>query len=360
MLAKVAILLAGRSAFGIAVRPGKELLLLRTEHRAANATLTSEDSQTLDSAAACGADINDSYAKVDSVVGAVNSTALDFLDTVTAAIITAGDKLVEAQSAASTALAAVGVDGSSLADLVDAVSAKVSTTLTAVNETNDNLKAALLDVLTQYQEGRDAINESLALAISSTRTAALEDAEKEEAEAAANASASNTSLAARPMALRQKHAASVQSPKGDAAKAIATMNSTADKLIGMLGQLNTTVLAALSAVIDTVNSSAHSAQDLLLSGLAKLPAGVPDAATTKMTSTFDAVFVAIDAISPANINTAIAPTISEATEQVAEFQSCIEPLGSMVEDLDAAWSAACSWPLLFAFAAASVSRTVLQ
>jgi len=334
MFARLAIVASGCFVLGVAVRPARQ-----------EPAPTADQSKTLDAAAACGVDVNETYAQVESAVGTANTSVLAFLDQVTSAIETASASLYQAQSAAASALMLAGLDDTFLADTVSAVGVKARATLVVVNDTNDNLKAKLQGVLSEYAGERDTINAELADAVDEATEAAAADA------AAADANATS---------LRRKHAAVSASPKESAASAIATLNKSADKLIEMLTQLNTTVLSVSTDVLTKVNTSALAIQDTLQSGIDSFPANVPSAVTSKIDGIFDKVFAVIDAISPSKLDQAMSKPMAAATKQMAAFQSCIQPLGAMVADLDAAWPGARSWPLLSLLLAAFVARTALQ
>lgn len=299
-------------------------------------------------AGACGARANTSFTQVEGAVAVVNSTAITFLDSVTDAIDASQEALLNLQSSASSVLALAGIDDGFVSDFVSQVSAKISSALTVLNETNEDLKASLSEVLGEYSAERDEINESLTEAIAATREGLLASAD----EAAANAS--ETFLMAR-------HTAIMMGPKSTATKAIAKVNATADKLIEMLSQLNTTLLATLmDDVVDKVNSSACKMQDAVTAGEEKFPDGVPSSITDKIDAVFDAVFAAIDAIKPAEVNSQLTPNVQAATADVAGLGECLAPLSTMVEDMDGAWPRVCSWTMVSALVALSLSRAAMH
>lgn len=370
MIARLVIVAGGCFALGLAAQPAPKKALKAKTHRVADRPLTANESKSFDSAAQCGVDMDACYGQVRYAVGTATSWALTFLDAVTAAITKASDSLASAQRSASAAMSVVGIDDSSLADLVDAVSAKVNTSLTAVDEAKRKLEATLADILREYRAKVDSISDSLAEAVSSAEEAAAAGTEKEGAAAAAN-----KTLRRRPKVLptylrqqsafvagfTRKHTAEPSSFKSDALKAIEKINSTADEVIEMLSHINTTVLSALgSDVIDMVNSSAQSMQRTLLSGLDKMPANAPAQVRAQLSGIFAWVFAAIDAAGTDKVNEDMSPPVYSATQNVVQFQGCLQPLGDMVAELDAAWPMACGWPMLLALAAVSMSRSVLQ
>jgi len=300
------------------------------------ATLTKEQSAALDKAAACYDDADASVTQVEAAVDIVNETANKFLEAVTSAVKAAQENLAKFQDA-SDALQAAGMDENFITDTVNQLNAKATDVLTVLNKTNEDLKTSLSSVVDQYREEGDKINESLTEAIAATREGLLADAAKAEAEAAANISAM--------FLIAMK--VSEMGPKSTATKAITKINATADESMEMLASLNTTLLEALmGSAVDNVNSTAHQLQDALVSAEAKFPDTVPSSVTDKVNSIFDAVFAAIEAVKPTDVNNQIAPKIQEASADMANLQTCIAPLADMVEDMDGAGRMSGSWAML--------------
>lgn len=350
MMSRLAVVLGACFAVGFAVQPARETqeALRRHRQKAGNGTLTADESSKLKSVGACGVDITDSCAKVELVVGKVNSTALAFMDNATAFLNTASAKLTDVQSAASGMMDLVGIDGSRFTKIMDGVMEKVSHTLTVLNETNTKLKATLGDLVTKFHEEEAAINKSLVEAIVTVREGILK--ERDEASEAAE-----SLVQLPPTSLRQEHATILIGPKAKATAALDKLSDAVDKVLDMLAELNVTALQALhTEVYEKASTSAHNMQDTLLSGLDKFPADIPAAVTQPMNATFDAFFEMLDKLSPEALNELIAPYIDAASEKVLSFKTCVEPLQMMAADLNAAWPRSSSWSIALALAVVSL------